>query len=188
MSKKVVIAIVVIAVVLVAVFIPVSSYNGLVSLQAKVEEQSSDIDAQLQRRADLIPNLVSTVKSYTKHEEKVFTALSEARQSLMSAKSMEEKAEADQELKTALNNVIAIAEAYPELKSSELYVSMMDDLEGCENRISYARKEYNGAAKTYNTRCRTFPSAIFAGLFGFEQVSYFEASEGADTVPSVDLE
>lgn len=183
MNKTVLIVIV--AVVALLVIISIGSYNGLVSGQEKVEEYAANIDAQLQRRADLIPNLVSTVQSYTDHEEAVFTELANARAALAGAKTMSEKAEADAQLNTALGNLIAIAEAYPELKSSELYRGMMDELEGCENRISYARTEYNNAVKDYNAKIRRFPSVIFANMFGFDAADYFQATQGAAAVPSV---
>lgn len=188
MQKKHTGLIVVIAVIAVLVMAVIGSYNGLVSTKGQVDEYTSNIDTQLQRRADLIPNLVNTVKAYTNHEEAVFTSLAEARQNLMSAKTPSEKAEADQQLSTALANVVAIAEAYPELKSNELYVSMMDELEGCENRISYARTEYNSAAKEYNIKIKKFPTMIFANMFGFNAVDYFEAAAGAEQVPQVNFD
>lgn len=182
------ILIAIVAIIVVLAVGAVSTYNGLVNLKENVSEYASNIDAQLQRRADLIPNLVSTVKSYTKHEEKVFTELANARASLNSAKTMTEKADADSQLNTALGNVIAIAEAYPNLASNTLYTSMMDELEGCENRISYARTNYNSAAKAYNAKLKKFPTAIFARMFGFEAVDYFTASAGAEEVPSVNFD
>lgn len=187
MQKKHTGIIIAIAAVVVLVVGIISSYNGLVSTKGQVDEYTSNIDAQLQRRADLIPNLVNTVKGYTNHEEEVFTSLAEARQNLMSAKTPSEKADADQQLSTALANVVAIAEAYPELKSNELYVSMMDELEGCENRISYARTEYNSVAKEYNIKIQKFPTVIMANMFGFKAVDYFEASQGAQQVPQVNF-
>lgn len=182
------ILIAVVAIIAVLIIGGVGAYNGLVTAQEDVSEYGANIDAQLQRRADLIPNLVSTVKSYTKHEEKVFNELAQARASLNSAKTMTEKADADSRLNTALGNVIAIAEAYPNLASNSLYTSMMDELEGCENRISYARTQYNSAAKAYNAKLKRFPTAIFARMFGFEAADYFTASAGADEVPSVNFD
>ena len=162
-------------------------YNSLVSKQTDVEEYASNIDAQLQRRADLIPNLVKTVKSYAEHETEVFEAVNEAREKLVGAKNMEEKAEANEEVSVALTKLVAIAENYPELKSDKVYVDLMDELAGTENRISYAREKYNSAVGSYNKAIKKFPGALFASLFGFEKAEMFKASEGAETAPDVNL-
>lgn len=178
----------VIAVVAVLVIACIGGYNSLVSKETTVEEQASNIDTQLQRRADLIPNLVNTVKGYTDHETEVFTAVTEAREKLMSAGTMAEKSEANDEMTTALGKLIAIAESYPELKSDTVYVSLMDELSGTENRISYARKSYNEAVASYNKAIKKFPGVLFANMFGFEKADMFEASEGAESVPEVSFE
>ena len=162
-------------------------YNSLVSRQATVMQKAADIDTQLQRRADLIPNLVNTVQAFTDHENEVFSEVTAAREHLMAAGSMAEKSAADQEVTSALNKLIAIAESYPELKSDTVYVDLMDELAGTENRISYAREEYNAAVTDYNMSIRTFPGVFFANMFGFEKAELFEASEGADVVPEVNL-
>ena len=128
------------------------SYNGLAGSRESVETAQADVDTMLQRRADLIPNLVSIVKSYAKHETEVFDKVLEARSQLMDAYTMEEKAEADQQVESALNGLKVVVENYPELKSDTTYVSLMDELSGSENRISVARKDYNDAVKTYNTK------------------------------------
>lgn len=188
MSKKGIAVIVVIAIVIILIAFPVSNYNSLVSLQMTVEEQGANIDSQLQRRMDLIPNLVETVKGFTKHETAVFDAVTSARENMMSADDMAEKSAANEEMTGALNNLIAIAEAYPELKSDTVYVGLMDELAGTENRISYARTEYNAAVTSYNTAIRRFPGSIFAGIFGFEKADFFEAAEGAQEVPEVNFE
>ena len=134
------------------------SYNGLAGSRESVETAQADVDTMLQRRADLIPNLVSTVKSYAKHEMEVFDKVLEARSQLMDAYTMEEKAEADQQVESALNGLKVVVENYPELKSDTTYVSLMDELSGSENRISVARKDYNDAVKTYNCLLYTSPS------------------------------
>ena len=175
------------AIVIVLIMFFVGGYNSLVSKQTAVEEQAANIDAQLQRRADLIPNLVKTVKSFTEHESEVFSEVTEAREKLMSAGTMAEKSEANEEVTSALNKLIAIAESYPELKSDTVYVDLMDELAGSENRISYARQNYNEAAASYNKAIRMFPGVFFANMFGFEKAELFEASEGAEKVPDVDL-
>ena len=175
----------VIGVIAVCVLFFVGSYNSLVSKQAAVEQQYSNIDTQLQRRSDLIPNLVNTVKGYTDHENEVFSEVTAAREKLMNANTVAEKSEADEEVSGALSKLIAIAESYPELKSDTVYVSLMDELAGTENRISYAREEYNAAVTSYNKAIRTFPGAIFANMFGFEKSELFEAQESAKEVPEV---
>ena len=172
-------------VIAVCVLFFVGSYNSLISKQAEVEQQYSNIDTQLQRRADLIPNLVNTVKGYTDHENEVFTEVTEAREKLMNASTVAEKSEADAEVSGALSKLVAIAESYPELKSDKVYVSLMDELAGTENRISYAREEYNAAVTSYNKAIRTFPGVMFANMFGFEKSDLFEAQESAKEVPEV---
>lgn len=180
--------IVVVAIVAILAVVSIASYNSLVSGHVSVEEQQANIDNQLQRRADLIPNLVETVKSFTEHETAVFDAVNTARENLVNASTMEEKAEANAEVDEALSQLIAIAESYPELQSDTVYVSLMDELAGTENRIAYARTDYNSAVASYNRSLRAIPTNIFAGMFGFEEAEYFEATEDAETVPEVDLE
>ncbi|MBR2185716.1 MAG: LemA family protein [Lachnospiraceae bacterium] len=177
----------VVGIIVVLIIFFVGGYNSLVSKQTAVEEQAANIDTQLQRRADLIPNLVKTVKSFAEHETAVFDEVNKAREKLMSAGTMAEKSEANEEVTGALNKLIAIAESYPELKSDTVYVDLMDELAGTENRISYARQNYNAAAASYNKAIRMFPGALFAGMFGFEKAELFEAAEGAEKVPDVDL-
>lgn len=188
MNKKSIVLIIVVIVVVILGGIPIVSYNSLISLQTAVEEGSSNIDTQLQRRVDLIPNLVESVKGFTTHETEVFDAVTNARKEMMSANTMDEKSTANEEMTTALNKLIAVAEAYPELKSDSVYTNLMDELAGTENRISYARKKYNASVTNYNQTIRRFPGVIFAGMFGFEKADFFEAAEGADTVPEVKFE
>lgn len=143
------------------------------------------MDTYLQRRADLIPNLVATVKSYAEHETEVYENIAEARQKLINADTLEEKAEADSELTAALQGINVIVEAYPELKSDATYISLMDQLEGSENRIATARKDYNDAVQAYNSKLIKFPASVVANMFGFEKAEYFEAAEGAEDAPDV---
>lgn len=143
------------------------SYNGLAGSRESVETAQADVDTMLQRRADIIPNLVSIVKSYAKHETEVFDKVLEARSQLMDAYTMEEKAEADQQVESALNGLKVVVENYPELKSDTTYVSLMDELSGSENRISVARKDYNDAVKTYNTKLVKFPGKYSGFSLGF---------------------
>lgn len=184
-NKKVVVIIAVLAVIVILGGALISGYNGFVTSREAVESAESNIDTYLQRRADLIPNVVSTVKSFAQHETEVFDKVLEARKSLVNAKTPEEKATADAQLDTALQGINVIVEAYPELKSDATYVALMDELEGSENRIAVARKDYNDAVKDYNNKVIRFPGSIVANLFGFEKAEYFEASEEALTVPDV---
>lgn len=182
--KKVVIGIAAVLVILVVLF--VSGYNGIVKAQTQVEEQNANIMAQLQRRIDLIPNLIQTVNNFTTHETEVFAAVSEAREAMMSADTMPEMAAANDEMSAALTSLVAVAEAYPELKSDAVYISLMDELAGTENRIAVARQDYNAAVQSYNLSIRRFPGVLFAKLFGFSESQYFEATDAAQTtVPSV---
>jgi LemA protein len=163
----------------------ISSYNGLVGKSEAVNEALSQIDNQLQRRNDLIPNLVSTVKQYAAHEEGVFTEIANARARLAGAATVAEQADADAAINSALSRLLAIAENYPELKANQNFIQLQDELAGTENRIAVARRDYNELAREYNTAIRRFPMSIYASIFGFEKVDYFEASEGARSVPNV---
>lgn len=185
-GKITLISILVVLVLLVAV--SVGSYNGLVNLNEGVKTQSSNIETQLQRRSDLIPNLLNTVKGYMSYESDVIKNITDARASLAGASSMREKATADNQLTSALNNLLVVVENYPNLKASEEFVSLMDELSGTENRITVARKDYNDAVNTYNSKIKTFPTVIIAKMFGFNAYDYFEASEGSKVVPSVSFE
>ncbi len=179
-------------IVLVGVFVLVglivfSSYNGLVTLDEEVTGQWSQVENQLQRRMDLIPNLVNTVKGYAAHEEKIFTEVTRARENLMGAGSMSERAQGDQELTGALSRLLAIAENYPDLKADANFRQLSDELAGTENRIAVSRMDYNNAVKTYNTKIRRFPTAFIARMFNFQQKDYFEADEGATETPKVEF-
>ncbi|TJY42449.1 LemA family protein [Cohnella pontilimi] len=176
---------IVVAIVIVLVIAGISSYNGLVSSETSVDNKFSAIDVQLQRRAELIPNLVSTVKGYAAHEKEVLTAISDARARLAGAGTPEQKAQADADLTSALSRLLVIVENYPNLKADAQFTRLMDELSGTENRIAVARKDYNDAVSNYNVKIRRFPAAIFAGMFGFEKKPFFTAKEGADTAPEV---
>jgi len=163
----------------------ISGYNGLVVKSELVQTAWSQIDNQLQRRNDLIPNLVETVKQYAAHESEVFTQVSEARSKLAGATTVEDMAQADAEVTSALSRLLAIVENYPELKANENFIQLQDELAGTENRIAVARRDYNEADRSYNTAIRRFPTNIIAGIFGFDRVQYFEASEDARQAPDV---
>mgnify|MGYP002528377046 FL=1 len=186
--KKSTIVIIVVVVILVAI-IPglVSNYNGVVSLSEEVDNKFATIDTMLQRRADLIPNLVNTVKGYTNQEQAVIDSVTDARAKLAGANSVGEKANADQELSTALSNLLVVVENYPDLKSSQNFINLSDELAGTENRIATARKDYNDAVKEYNTKIKRFPTNIVSGMFGYGEKEYFQASEGSEEVPTVDF-
>lgn len=180
--------IVIIAIIVILGIILASAYNGLVAKQEEVENSYSNLDIMLQRRADLIPNLVSTVKGYAIHESDIIEKVTDARKKLLNANDMNEKSEANNELTTSLNALMVVVENYPELKSSSNFTQLSDELAGTENRIAVARKDYNDAVKSFNTVMKRFPNNILAGMFGFEQSEYFQASEGSTEVPNVSFE
>lgn len=185
MKKGMIVIIVLLVIAVIFVFSSIGSYNGLVSRHEGVETALSQIDNQLQRRNDLIPNLVNTVKGYAQHEEEIFTNVAEARSKLAGAGTVSDRAEADNELSGALSRLLAITENYPDLKANENFRQLADELAGTENRIAVARMNYNDEARGYNTAIRRFPTVILANMFGFEKADYFEAAEGADQVPNV---
>lgn len=175
-----------VVVVLIAMF-AVGGYNSLVSARETVDTQLSNIDTQLQRRNDLIPNFVNTVKGYASHESEVLGAVSDARAKLAGATTTADLAAADSELSSALSRLLMVVENYPDLKADTQFTALSDELAGTENRIAVARKDYNDAARAYNTAIKSFPKVIFAGLFGFEAADYFQAAEGATQVPQVNF-
>jgi len=164
----------------------VSAKNQMVSLDQNVKSQWSEVDVQLERRADLIPNLVSTVKGFTKEENSVYADIANARAGLLSAQGPEAKIKANGTLDSAFGRLLALTENYPQLRSSDQFMRLQDELAGTENRISVARKRYNDALQTYNTYVLQFPNSIWAGIAGFKQNSaYFTASPAAQQVPNV---
>ena len=185
-KKGMIIAIVVGVVVLLAIAL-ISVNNNLVTMEAQVDAALANIDTNLQRRADLIPNLVNTVKGYAAHEQEALDSVTEARAQLAGASTLEEKAATDSELTAALNNLLVIVENYPDLKASANFTQLADELAGTENRIATARRDYNDAVQAYNTAIRKFPSSLIAGMFGFTQKAYFQAAEGTQTVPNVEF-
>ncbi len=188
MKKKSLIIIIIIAAILLFVGLFIGGYNGLIRMEAETDTAFANVQVQLQRRSDLIPNLVNTVKGYASHETEVYTAVSDARAKLAGATTVDEVNAADGELSSALSRLLAISESYPELKANENFLSLQDELAGTENRIGVARKDYNEVVQSYNVKIRSFPTNIFAGMLGFEKKELFVADERAQSVPSVDFE
>lgn len=189
MKKGAIIILAIVAIILIIIFSFVGIYNGLVKKSEEVDSKIADIDTMLQRRNDLIPNLVNTVKGFAAHETEIINSVTEARSKLAGTmggnSSLEERAQADAELSTALSRLLVVVENYPDLKSSENYKQLADELAGTENRIATARRDYNDAVREYNTDIKKMPNSIIAGMFNFEAKQYFEAKEGADVVPEV---
>ena len=174
----------------------IGGYNGMVKMDEQVQNSWANVETQYQRRADLIPNLVSTVKGYAKHEqqtlEEVVKARSEATQLKVDAENLTpEKLAAFQKaqsgVSSALGRLLAVAENYPDLKANQNFLELQSQLEGTENRITVARKDFNDTAKSYNQAIRQFPKNILAGVFGFEKKSYFEAEAGSEKAPKVEF-
>ena len=198
MKKGCLIAIAVVVVLGIALFGWVkSAYNGMVASQEGVETAWAQVENVYQRRADLIPNLVNTVKGYAKHEQETLEKVINARANATSVKidpsnmteaDLKKFQDAQGELSSALSRLIAVSEAYPDLKANQNFLELQKQLEGTENRISRERQKFNKAAQDYNTQIRTFPNNILAGIFGFDRKPYFEAQAGADKAPKVDFE
>lgn len=177
----------IIAVVITVALVMISGYNGMVSKEEKVDSSLSNLDVMLQRRADLIPNLINTVKGYTNHETKIIEEITQARSKLVNANNLEEKSNANNELTKSLNALMVVVENYPDLKSSENFRQLSDELAGTENRIAVARKDYNDSVNSFNSSIKKFPNNILAGIYGFEKATYFKADEAAGEVPSVNF-
>lgn len=153
------------------------AYNSLVTSKVRVDEAWSDIKVQLKRRLDLIPNLVETVKGYAKHEEGVFTQITEARANALNANGVKETAETENQFEGALKSLFAVAEAYPDLKANQNFMELQQELVDTEDKIQAARRFYNGGVRDLNTKIQTFPSNIVAGMFGFKNRDFFEIDE-----------
>ena len=186
--------IIIIALLAVLVIWGVGAYNGLVSKQEGVEKAVGNVQTAYQKRADLIPNLVATVKNYAEYEAGTLTAVVEARAKATSVtldannlteESLKAFQAAQDQMSSALSRLLVTVEQYPDLKANQNYLDLQSQLEGCENAIANARREFNETARDYNTAVRRFPGNIIAGMFGFDKKPYFEASEGADKAPDV---
>lgn len=177
--------IVIIFVVIALLFIP--KYNSLVSAEENVDSKWAQVENQLQRRFDLIPNLVESVKGYANHEQEVITSITEARAQMGSANSPQEQASANDALTGALSRLLVVVENYPNLKADANFRQLMDELAGTENRLAVAREDYNNEVQQFNKHVKRFPGNLVAGMFGFEQKEYFKAAAGADKAPSIDF-
>ena len=177
--------IVILAIIAVIVLFFVSTYNGLVKLRNMVKDQWAQIDVLLKRRADLIPNLVETVKGYVKHEKETLEAVINARNKAVSANTTEEEMKANGELTGALSRLFALAESYPELKANENFMDLQNNLKETEDKIAYARQFYNDAVLKYKNKLEMFPSNLVAGMFGFKPEPFFEATEQEKENPQV---
>ena len=195
MKKNKGLIITIVVIVLVALW-GISSYNGLVGMDENVSNKWANVETQYQRRSDLIPNLVNTVKGYAKHESQTLEAVMAARPQATQVKidpsnctpqqlAAYQKAQGD--VTTALGKLLAITENYPDLKANQNFLELQSQLEGTENRINVARKDFNDSAKKYNTSLRRFPRNIIASMFGFEKRNYFEAEAGAEKAPKVEF-
>ncbi|MGE5551620.1 MAG: LemA family protein [Bacteroidota bacterium] len=161
--------------------------NSLIRMNEGIDNQWAQIDNQLLRRSDLIPNLVNTVKGYAKHEQEIFTNLNNARNQLLAANTVAAKAQAAGTFEGALNRLMAVVENYPNLKADQQFLRLQDELAGTENRLAYERKTYNDLVREYNTKIKQFPGAILAGIFGAKARDYFEVPEAAKQTPVVDF-
>ena len=178
MSTGGIIAIVVVVVIVLLIAMVIGAYNGLVKLNERVNEAWSDITVQLKYRADLIPNLVETVKGYAKHEKDTYKMVTEARTASMGAKTVKQAAEAEREMQGALGRLLAIAEAYPELKANENFQTLQTQLQDTEDKIQAARRFYNAGAKELNTKIKTFPTNLINNFVGhFKTRDYFEVDD-----------
>ncbi len=174
-----------VAILVVLGIIVISIFNSLIIRRNRVKNAWSQIDVQLKKRTNLIPNLIETVKGYAKHEKSVFENVTKARSALVNAGTVEENANANNMLTSALKSLFAVAEAYPDLKASANFLNLQEELSGIENKIAYARQFYNDSVLNYNNGIQVFPNNIFAQMFGFGQEEYFEMDEAEKTVPKV---
>ncbi len=193
MKKKSIIILAVVAVMVILVISVIGSlvgaYNDFVEDREELNAAQAEIDSQVLRRADLIPNFVSTVKGYSDYEQETYTAVTNARAAYLQSNSTSAGAQASQELDRAIDIwVNAVTEAYPELKANEQYIALQDELAGTENRIAIARRDYNEEAREYNTEIKKFPNSLLARLFGFEEATYFEVDSSAQSVPQVSFD
>lgn len=186
--KKILGPLVVIGIILaVLAMILIPSYNKFVNLEEDVDQAYAQVENQLQRRLDLIPNLVSTVKGFASHEKEIISDIADSRARLAGAQGPEEQAVANTELSGALSRLLVVVENYPDLKANENFTKLMDELAGTENRLGVARKDYNDVVSNYNRQVKRFPGKIVASIFGYDEKEYFKADAAANEVPNVDF-
>ena len=176
---------IIIGVVVIVAFWLVLVFNGLIKLRNRTDEAWSDIEVQLKRRYDLIPNLVNTVKGYAKHEEGVFTKVTEARSNAMQAKTPAEHAKAENMLSETLKSLFAVSESYPDLKASGNFLHLQQELVDAEDKIQSSRRFYNGNVRDFNTKMQVFPTNMIAGMLGFKKYEFFDAPEEVNNAPEV---
>jgi len=187
MKKGLIVVVVLVVLALLVVMQGVIAYNSIVKQDVAVNEKWGQVQNVLQRRADLIPNLVQTVKGYAAHEKAIFENVAAARAKLAGARTPEEAMKANAEISSALSRLLVVVENYPQLKADQTFTRLMDELSGAENRITVERMRYNEAVRAYNTTIRVFPSNIVAGFYGFAPKAFFESEERAKEVPKVDF-
>lgn len=189
MSKTLKTVLIVVGILIVIILIPLSylkgTYNTLVTMDEGVKAAWAQVENQLQRRYDLIPNLVETVKGYAAHEKEVFIKVTEARSKVAGAASISDKISANNQLSSALARLLVVVERYPDLKANTNFIRLQDELAGTENRISVERRRFNETVRIYNTKIRSFPTNIIAGMFGFEKATFFEVPKERQEAPKV---
>jgi len=185
-QRNVIIAIIIVVIALFSTFSFVKgTYNSFIALDEAVKASWAQVENQLQRRYDLIPNLVETVKGFAKQEREVFIGVTEARSKVAGAGNIPDKIRANNALSTALSRLLVVVERYPDIKSNQNFIRLQDELAGTENRIAVERRRYNETVRTYNVKIRSFPENLFAGLFGFGKATFFEVPEAAKATPTV---
>ena len=191
MSKTLKTVLIVVGILVLIILIPLlylkGTYNSLVTMDEKVKASWAQVENQLQRRYDLIPNYVETVKGYARHEKEVFVQVTKARSQVGSANTTSEKIQANNQLSSALARLLVVVERYPELKANTNFIRLQDELAGTENRIAVERRRYNETVRVYNTRVRSFPTNMIAGMFGFEKAAFFEVPKEKQEAPKVNF-
>jgi LemA protein len=189
MSRGLKTGLIIVAILILILVIPYSylkgTYNSLVTMDEGVKGAWAQVENQLQRRYDLIPNLVETVKGFASQEREVFIKVTEARSRVAGAGTIDDKIEANNQLSSALSRLLVVVERYPELKSNTNFIRLQDELAGTENRIAVERRRFNETVRAYNTKIRSFPTNIIAGMFGFEKATFFEVPEARQEAPQV---
>jgi LemA protein len=189
MSKTLKTTLIIVGILILIILIPYSylkgTYNSLVTMDESVKGAWAQVENQLQRRYDLIPNYVETVKGYAKHEKEAFVKVTEARSRVAGAKSIDDKIQANNQLSSALARLLVVVERYPELKANTNFIRLQDELAGTENRIAVERRRFNEMVKAYNIKIRTFPTNIIAGMFGFEKAAFFQVPKERQEAPKV---